>query len=59
MGRTVTETRVVDNETGRTIARVRAIGKGRAELTTPDGAVIGTCKDEPQSILLYLQISGF
>lgn len=57
--RTVTETRVVDDETGNTIARIRVIDNGNVELTTPNGEVIGTCKDNAMAILLHLQVSGY
>jgi hypothetical protein len=59
MARTVTNTRVVDNDTGNTIARIRVIGNGNVELTTPNGEVIGTCKDTAPAILFHLQLSGY
>lgn len=57
--RNVTETRVVDSETGNTIARIRTIGNGNVQLTTPNGEVIGTCADSAMAILLHLQIAGY
>lgn len=59
-GRTVQTKRVIDNDTGRTIATIHPLpGDTHVELRTPDGDVIGTALDTNGAILFHLQISGY
>lgn len=59
MARTVTNTRVVDNDTGNTIAWIENDTANSCVLTHPNGKVIGNVfPDDAPTILLFLQIAG-
>lgn len=62
MSRTVMTKRVVDNDTGSTVATIHPdpmLSDNYVELRTPDGKMIGTCLDTAPAILLYLQVNGY